>query len=743
MRKILALSTLLIFLTGTAQAQISSRVAARFQEFTFAGKPAAPAAGIRITITDCLTTACATGGGTIRADLRWTGSAYEVIAAVGGAGLPLSGGTLTGNLLFTDNLYDIGASGATRPRTGYFGTSLITPFISVGTSPADAGDIRLPNAGTIQWEAAPAGTNCSLMVNSSEQFAPDCPLLLSTNFIFGGVTLTGVGGTGPTLINGTLTSPINLDVLQYNGTNWVNAYVGLDTNPQAGAIYAIVTGDKDKLVLRTHTTTMADTIVQAGTAGFPDQWTTRIRNDDTVDAYSLTATTSAICTDASCGSSVLNLAPGDEVRLTSNGTNYIAQVYRGLASPVTVAQGGTGAATFTANGVLFGNGTSPIGATAVGTAGQCLTSNGVGVAPTYQACGAGGGANTALSNLAAVAINTSLLPGAAGTVHLGSATLPFGEIFFAGTSGTPGTNNFKFTGASTSGLRTITLPDAGGSVALGPAAGFVTFTGPTVARSYALPDAAATILTNNAAVTIAQGGTGTASTLVGLVRGSASAMTAAELSGDVTTSGSNVVTLISTALKDSSTHTLTNKTLDVEATGNSITTVHYIGYEGTCQNTTASFSLDTPTANAPAAACVTGTNIVNRGVLDFDAATDETVYGSFLLPSDWAGAIDLNVEASATEAGTNVARLSISGICVADGETFDPAFNTAQTFAWTNTGSGQRVTAVQAGLTTTGCAAGERYYFKFFRDADGTSGTDSLGVDLRVIAIRFKYRRGQ
>src|SRR3990167_7927762 len=30
--------------------------------------------------------------------------------------LPLSGGTMTGNLLFTDATYDIGASGATRPR---------------------------------------------------------------------------------------------------------------------------------------------------------------------------------------------------------------------------------------------------------------------------------------------------------------------------------------------------------------------------------------------------------------------------------------------------------------------------------------------------------------------------------------------------------------------------------------------------------------------------------------------------
>lgn len=36
----------------------------------------------------------------------------------------------TGHLVTTDNTYDIGASGATRPRTGYFGTSLISPTLT-------------------------------------------------------------------------------------------------------------------------------------------------------------------------------------------------------------------------------------------------------------------------------------------------------------------------------------------------------------------------------------------------------------------------------------------------------------------------------------------------------------------------------------------------------------------------------------------------------------------------------------
>jgi len=46
----------------------------------------------------------------------------------------------------------------------------------------------------------------------------------------------------------------------------------------------------------------------------------------------------------------------------------------------------------------------------------------------------------------------------------------------------------------------------------------------------------------NGVIPIANGGTGTASTLTGLVRGSSSAMTSSELSGDCSTSGSNNVT---------------------------------------------------------------------------------------------------------------------------------------------------------------------------------------------------------
>ncbi len=79
--------------------------------------------------------------------------------------------------------------------------------------------------------------------------------------------------------------------------------------------------------------------------------------------------------------------------------------------------------------------------------------------------GGAGGANTSLSNLTGVAINTSLLPGAAGAISLGSTTLPFGTLYMSGASGTPGSNNFTLTGNAT-GARTITFPDATGTVCL-------------------------------------------------------------------------------------------------------------------------------------------------------------------------------------------------------------------------------------------------------------------------------------
>jgi len=95
-----------------------------------------------------------------------------------------------------------------------------------------------------------------------------------------------------------------------------------------------------------------------------------------------------------------------------------------------------------------------------GITGDVLSAT-TGAAPSWIA-GGGGGANTALSNLVSVSINTSLL--AQTGVDLGSAANPFRDLYLFGT-GTYATDYHRFTGNATGG-RIITIPDATDTLAV-------------------------------------------------------------------------------------------------------------------------------------------------------------------------------------------------------------------------------------------------------------------------------------
>ena len=82
-----------------------------------------------------------TGNLTVNGNLTVTGN--TTLGNASGDTVTVTG-TIASNLIFTDNTYDIGASAATRPRTGYFGTSVITPFVSSAAS----SDLLLKSAGT-------------------------------------------------------------------------------------------------------------------------------------------------------------------------------------------------------------------------------------------------------------------------------------------------------------------------------------------------------------------------------------------------------------------------------------------------------------------------------------------------------------------------------------------------------------------------------------------------------------------
>jgi len=71
---------------------------------------------------------------------RSSGALRDIVLATGNPAVARWIADRAGHLLAgTDNAYDLGASGATRPRTGYFGTSLVAPrlisTVAIGTAP--------------------------------------------------------------------------------------------------------------------------------------------------------------------------------------------------------------------------------------------------------------------------------------------------------------------------------------------------------------------------------------------------------------------------------------------------------------------------------------------------------------------------------------------------------------------------------------------------------------------------------
>jgi hypothetical protein len=144
----------------------------------------------------------------------------------------------------------------------------------------------------------------------------------------------------------------------------------------------------------------------------------------------------------------------------------------------------------------------------------------------------------------------------------------------------------------------------------------------------------------------------------------------------------------------------------------------------TCNNATAATQWALPTSAAPTAACRTGTN-VQAGVLQF--AHSNTAQFQANIPGDYDSSGSVYAKIYLTQAGNTTASQTII-MNIATGcssTTDDPSFNTAQAFgtATTTATANTPFTETLSGITMTGCTAGGNMNVQISRSSSDTAGT--------------------
>ncbi len=138
------------------------------------------------------------------------------------------------------------------------------------------------------------------------------------------------------------------------------------------------------------------------------------------------------------------------------------------------------------------------------------------------------------------------------------------------------------------------------------------------------------------------------------------------------------------------------------------------------------------------------TQINQRPVLAFDAATDETAYWTDIAPQGLSGTLTIVITYCMASATSGTVGLQAQIEAVSDGDVTDldatTSFDTVNNSASTTVpGTAGQIDQISITLTNADSLAAADYYrISVNRDADGSAITDSATGDLYLLAIELR-----